>query len=158
MLNDMENNAAISTFSLCEFTHLMNQLFVFFLCSKAFLSAFASCCPVLYILSLFFSPFSVWHCWEKNGLVILKRRLWRNAVSDEMRAVIASLKECSRNILWQSLKYRQGCQGIFSPWVRLKSLVHSTDPGGQLCYRRGHITKTELLRFHIISESLKLHY
>lgn len=30
MLNDMENNAAISTFLLCEFTHLMNQLFFFF--------------------------------------------------------------------------------------------------------------------------------
>lgn len=31
--------------------------FFFFLCSKAFESAFASCCPVLYILSLFFPPF-----------------------------------------------------------------------------------------------------
>lgn len=42
-------------------------------------------------------------------LVISTIRLLRNAVPDEMQAVIASLKECSCNILWQSIKCTQGC-------------------------------------------------
>lgn len=96
------NNVVISTYSHCKFTHLISQLFFFFVVLILSVAYFPQ--VVLYL------PFSfpLRHCWRKERLVISMLRLLRNAVSDEMRAVIASLKECSHNILWQSLKCRQG--------------------------------------------------
>lgn len=99
--NDRAKHAVISTYSHCGFTHLIS-CFSLFYCFLTFLLCFT--------FSLTCRPF-----WEKERLVISVLRLLRNAVSDEMWAVIASLKESSHNILWQS-------QAAMSLWIYLPSL------------------------------------
>lgn len=101
MLTEKAFKAAISELLIRYWEFISFKSQVFCLCCDWSILSFRLFSPIL--------PFSCQRCRRKERLVITTLRLLRNVVSDEMRAVIASFKDCSRNILWQSLECRQRC-------------------------------------------------